>query len=69
MKPEPANPYPECDTCKSLEDCKHPDVVRDGFGSALPPDICPRPIDIMRATEKERRALREGLKLTRDDLP
>lgn len=67
MIPEPY-PYPECEKCRSLEDCKHPDVDRDGMGSALPPDCCPKPIDIMRATEKKRRALREGLKLTRDDL-
>ncbi len=54
-------PYPECATCKTLCDCKHPDVALDGLGSPLPPDVCPRPIEIMRETEKKRKKMREGL--------
>jgi len=52
------HPYPECSTCKTLEDCKHPDVVDDGMGSPLPPNDCPRPMDIMKATLKKHKKRR-----------
>jgi hypothetical protein len=49
-------PYPECESCKSLEDCKHPDVAQDGYGSPLPPEVCPHPIETMRVTLKKRKS-------------
>jgi hypothetical protein len=48
-------PYEECRTCKTLEDCVHPDIQMDGMGTPLPPDCCPHPIDIMKATLKKRK--------------
>jgi hypothetical protein len=45
--------YPECARCKSLEDCPHPDVAADGFGSPMPPDGCAQPIFIMKETVKK----------------
>jgi len=50
-----SNPYKECDTCKDLGDCPQPEVARDGMGSPLPPDVCPRPIEVMNATLKKRK--------------
>jgi hypothetical protein len=52
------NTYPECEKCKDLGDCKHPDVADDLMGSVLPPNDCPRPMDIMKETTKKRKAFR-----------
>ena len=46
------NPFPECERCKDLSDCPCPDTTADITGLALPPYNCPKPIDIMRATNK-----------------
>jgi hypothetical protein len=43
-------PYPECDTCKTLEDCKNVEVALDGLGSNMPPDNCPQPIIVLKQT-------------------
>jgi hypothetical protein len=44
------DPYEECENCQDLGDCKHPDVVLDNRGTTMPPDSCPRPIEIMKQT-------------------
>ena len=49
------NPYPECESCKDLGDCHHPDVAQDLLGSAMPPDNCPRPLKVMELTLKKRK--------------
>ena len=49
------NPYWQCDGCKDLSDCPEPDISIDLLGQPLPPDCCPRPIDIMKETEKRRK--------------
>jgi len=48
------NPYPQCDKCRTLEDCPCPDLG-DENQMSLPmiPDICPKPIIIMKATLKK----------------
>jgi hypothetical protein len=48
-------PYPECKTCKDLGDCKHPEIAEDMLGSPLPPDNCPKPIEIMINTLKKKK--------------
>jgi hypothetical protein len=48
-------PYPECEVCKDLGDCKHLDIALDGLGTPLPPEICQKPIDVMKATMKKRK--------------
>ena len=48
-----SDPYSECADCKDLGHCPHPDVKDDMFGTALPPDVCLRPNEIMKATEKK----------------
>ena len=45
-------PYEACKTCKTLGDCPCPEVIEDGMGSPLPPESCPRPLEIMRDTTK-----------------
>jgi hypothetical protein len=52
------DPFPECATCKTLSDCPSPDVRADGFGSPMPHPLCPKFTDIMKATVKERKRLR-----------
>lgn len=46
-------PYEECNSCTILDDCKHVEVSSDMLGTPLPPDNCPRPIDILRETFKK----------------
>jgi hypothetical protein len=58
MKKE-EDPYKECATCKDLSDCPCPEISLDMFGVPLPPDCCPRPIDIMNETEKKRKPLKK----------
>jgi hypothetical protein len=60
MKSESNHPYPECDKCKTIADCKHPDVTMDGFSSPLPPDVCLKPIEIMHETLKTRKKRNVG---------
>lgn len=52
------HPFPDCNHCKTIEDCPHPDVDTNFFGSPLPPDCCLRPWEIMRNTEKEQKKKR-----------
>ncbi len=58
------DPYDECATCKTLADCPYPDVQDDMFGSPMPPDVCPKPIEIMAHTlrrEKVIKVINNGL--------
>jgi hypothetical protein len=48
-------PYPECENCKEIGDCPHPDCEDNGFGSVMPPDSCPKPMKIMADTFKKRK--------------
>lgn len=54
------SPYEECEWCKTLEDCPHPDLNTNNL-MALPmcPDICPKPIDVMIATRKKHKLMRK----------
>jgi hypothetical protein len=52
--------YPECEACKDLGDCKHPDVMVDGLGTPLPPEACIRFNEIMKETEKKKRHARNS---------
>ena len=54
-------PYVECRKCKTLEDCPKPEVALDGLGSPLPPDICPRPIEVMESTLKKHKRIRKRI--------
>ena len=53
------HPYKECYNCKTINDCPHPDIVTDIsvliLESKLPPDNCPRAIDVMNETYKQKR--------------
>jgi hypothetical protein len=49
------DPYPECKNCKDIGDCPAPDVAQDLRGSPLPPEVCLRPIEIMKNTLKKRK--------------
>jgi hypothetical protein len=53
MKSE--SPYKECETCKEIADCPHSDVEPNGFSTPMPPECCPKPIEIMNATLKKRK--------------
>jgi hypothetical protein len=53
-------PYPQCEKCKDIGDCPHPDVTMDGSGSPLPPEICLRPIDVMKGTLKKKKNARDS---------
>jgi hypothetical protein len=53
------NPYWQCEKCKDLSDCPCPEISLDMFGVPLPPDVCPRPMDIMKETEKNRKLLKK----------
>ena len=48
------DPYPECEKCKDLSDCAYPDIedLGDCF-NPLPPNDCPRPMDVMNETRKK----------------
>jgi hypothetical protein len=51
------NPFDECEKCKNIEDCKHPEV--DMFGSPIPPEnICPQPITILEKIYNKKRNAR-----------
>lgn len=49
------NPYPECAKCKTLADCPHPEVEDNMMGSPMPPEVCPKPIEVMNTTLKARK--------------
>jgi hypothetical protein len=49
-------------TCKILEDCPCPDISDDMFGTPLPPDVCLKPIKIMKATLKKHKVNHELLR-------
>lgn len=44
--------FEECEECGTLADCPHPEVANDMMGSPLPPEGCPKPIEVMRDTLK-----------------
>ncbi len=48
-------PYPECEKCQELGDCKHPDVTMDGFSSPMPPDNCPKGMEILKKLYNKRK--------------
>jgi len=48
-------PYKECESCKTIADCPHPDCDNDMLGSPMPPEICLRPIEVMNETLKSRK--------------
>lgn len=47
-------PYKECKDCRDLGDCPHPEVTGDLLGSPMPPDVCPKPIEVMVETLKKK---------------
>ncbi len=51
-------PYPECEDCKDLGDCPHPEVENNLMGTPMTPECCPKPIDVMKATLKRKKLLR-----------
>ena len=55
-------PYKECETCKTLEDCPHPSVSDDLYGTPIPPPNCPKPKEVMEATKKKRDVFKETIK-------
>jgi len=52
---ESGNPYPQCETCKDIGDCPAPDVTMDGLSTPMPPEVCLRPIEVMKETLKKRK--------------
>jgi len=48
-------PYEECLLCKTIDDCKHADKSDDEMSSALPPDNCPKSMEVMRHTLHKRK--------------
>jgi hypothetical protein len=54
-------PYPQCDKCKDIGDCPHPDVEENMLGTPMPPLVCLRPIDVMKSTLKKRKKKNEVL--------
>jgi hypothetical protein len=54
MKKNEEYPYPECKACKDLGDCPHPELNNENLLSEpMIPDICPKPISVMKATLKK----------------
>jgi len=51
------NPYEECVSCKTVDDCKHADPP-NGLNESMPPDNCPNPIHVMRRTMNKRKVER-----------
>ena len=50
MKIDEPYPYPECKLCRTVDDCKHADKPEGEFHIPMPPDNCPKPINVMRRT-------------------
>jgi hypothetical protein len=48
-------PYEQCGECKTLDDCKHKDLPLDEVGLPMPPDACPKAIEVMRRTLNKRK--------------
>jgi len=46
-------PYKECATCEVLDDCPCPDVSEIGLSLPMPPDVCPKPIEVMKMTREK----------------
>jgi len=46
-------PFEECKSCRILDDCPCPEVSQDMLGTPLPPESCPKPMSVMRATVKK----------------
>lgn len=55
LKKTKENPYPECESCKTLDDCKHKDLPLDEAGLLMPPDVCLKAIEVMRHTLHKRK--------------
>ena len=47
-------PYESCLTCKTLADCPYKEKA-EGLSGEMPPDNCPKPIEIMRHTLNKRK--------------
>ena len=47
-------PYPECEQCRTLADCRHAEKG-EGLETELPPDNCPKPMEVMRHTLHKRK--------------
>jgi hypothetical protein len=62
IKMEKSYPYPQCSTCKVLDDCPHPDLSDGDLSLPMIPDECPRPIEIMKATLKKHKVNHELLR-------
>lgn len=50
-----AVPYKECEDCRDLGDCRHLEIAEDMMGSPMPPNNCPRPMDILKETYKRKK--------------
>ncbi len=50
----PKEPFKECGTCDNIGDCPAPNVDDDGFGTPLPPDVCLKPITVIKNTMKKK---------------
>lgn len=46
------NPFDECEWCETIADCPHPTVDNDNKGTPIPPDECPKPMAILKATRE-----------------
>jgi len=55
MKKDDDFPYPECKLCRTLDDCKYREKPDDELSMELPPDICPKPFNVMRRTMRKRK--------------
>jgi hypothetical protein len=58
MKKNDEFPYKECEHCRDLGDCPHPEIAQDMMGSVLPPESCLKPMEIMKETLKKRKNAR-----------
>ena len=59
---EKTYPYPQCSTCKVLDDCPHPDLSDGDLSLPMIPDECPNPISVMKATLKKHKVNHELLR-------
>jgi len=56
-------PFNECKLCRTLDDCPNPDLPTDELGMSLPPDECPKPMNIMRRTLRKRNPYEIGTRI------
>jgi len=61
IKMEKSYPFEECKKCQVLDDCPCPDVTDDLLSTPFPPDCCPRPFQIIKATQKKHKIERNSL--------